>query len=737
MTARILASFTVALIFLLTMLGCSGGGPTGSPSAAQTVVTATPPPSTSSGGTVSVEPSTVWLGASQTQQFTATVNGVRNASVTWTVNCDTGHDCGTISATGLYTAPASFASNSITWVNATPSTPANFVSGGTVRLMAIDVMVTPNGPANVPPGGSREFTAEVFYDVHDAGVTWALSGKGCSGEACGTLSNVTGTSVVYHAPATAPNPPAVTLTATSVSDIHKSRPVMFTVSDTPSMLLGKYAFLINGWRRESGNDTIEAIAGHFESDGTGTVSGIWDANRGGPVARAQAITGSYNIQPNGRGTLEFRAGSSTWTYVIALDANGTSARLAESTIPSGQSNFRGSSGYLVKQDETAFALSSTQGDRVIALSGEADCCNLAALGRFTADPYGSLGNTAMDLSWDLHNGDVVFPNSVTLAGSFAAPDTGTGRGIVSMTLGPSTGSPVTYAFAYYIVSAETMLLVQTDTPGDSSGTPIPTLSGQVQKQNGAGGFANASLNALVVFHISYSSPLAWCGPFPANTIGQMAPNGSGLVTTTFDQDEAVGSAIANETVTGTYSVAANGRVTLNAGVYSIPFTFDRMDKTAHKAVAYLVDENRGFVMQEESFAGLRFGPGGGLGAFEPQSGVPFSPATLAGTYLISTGAPTTADAQNDVGWLTLAEDGSVTGTVYVNTGMGALPYEVTGTFEVASNGRGRMTLPWPSRTGDTLATGFMFWASSLTRMVAMTGMDGISDSFYLGRMETE
>ena len=686
---------------------------------------------------MSVAPSTVWLGASQTQQFTATVDGVPNAKVTWSVNCETGHDCGTISTTGFYTAPVSFTSNSITWINAIPSTPANFVSGARVTLMPIDVMVAPNGPRNVTPGGSREFTAEVYYDVHEAGVTWALSGAGCSGDACGTLSNVTGVSVAYQAPAAAPNPPAVTLTATSVTDIHKSRSLMFTVSDSPSMLLGKYAFLINGWRRESDKDTIEAITGHLEAAGTGKISGIWDANRGGPVTQAQAITGSYNIQPDGRGTLEIRAGSSTWTYVIALDANGTSARLAESTIPSSQLNFRGSSGYLIKQDATAFALSSTQGDRVIALSGEADCCNLAALGRFTAGSEGTLSNTAMDLSWDLHNGDVAFPNSVTLAGSFAAPDAQTGRGVVSLKLGPSSGSPVTYAFAYYIVSEEAMLLVQTDTPGNSSGVPMPTLSGQVQKQNGAGGFGNASLNAPVVFHISYSSPFAWCGPFPATTIGQMAPNGSGLVTTTFDQDEAVGTAIANTTVEGTYSVGANGRVTLNAGVYSIPLTFDRTEKSVHKAVAYLVDQNHGFVMQEESFAGLRFGPGGGLGAFEPQTGSPFSAPSLAGTYLISTHAPVTADAQNDVGWLRLAADGTVTGTVYVNTGMGALPYEVTGTFEVASNGRGRMTLPWPSRTGDTLSTEFTFWANSPTRMVAMTGMDGISDSFYLERLGSE
>jgi uncharacterized protein (DUF1800 family) len=57
---------------------------------------------------ISVSPSSVTVNLAQAQQFTATVSGTSNTAVTWTVNGTTGGSAsaGTISASGLYTAPA-------------------------------------------------------------------------------------------------------------------------------------------------------------------------------------------------------------------------------------------------------------------------------------------------------------------------------------------------------------------------------------------------------------------------------------------------------------------------------------------------------------------------------------------------------------------------------------------------------------------------------------------------------
>src|SRR6266581_24829 len=88
--------------------------------------------------------------------------------------------------------------------------------GGGSSNYPITVSVSPTS-ASVPISQTKQFTATVAYDSQYKGVTWALSGTGCSGSACGTLSanmSASGVAITYTAPATVPIPAAVTLTAT-------------------------------------------------------------------------------------------------------------------------------------------------------------------------------------------------------------------------------------------------------------------------------------------------------------------------------------------------------------------------------------------------------------------------------------------------------------------------------------------------------------------------------------------
>jgi hypothetical protein len=94
---------------------------------------------------------------------------------------------------------------------------------------AITVALTP-ASATVQTGQSQSFTAAVSNDTQNKGVTWALSGQGCSGSTCGAISGASGATVVYAAPAVAPTPPTVTLTATSVTDSTKSSTATITIS---------------------------------------------------------------------------------------------------------------------------------------------------------------------------------------------------------------------------------------------------------------------------------------------------------------------------------------------------------------------------------------------------------------------------------------------------------------------------------------------------------------------------
>ncbi len=92
------------------------------------------------------------------------------------------------------------------------------------------VTVSPTSASVAASTGTKNFTATVMNDYLSRGVTWALSGAGCSGATCGSLSNMTSSSVTYNAPAAVPNPATVTLTATSVNDTMKSATATITVT---------------------------------------------------------------------------------------------------------------------------------------------------------------------------------------------------------------------------------------------------------------------------------------------------------------------------------------------------------------------------------------------------------------------------------------------------------------------------------------------------------------------------
>ena len=80
--------------------------------------------------------------------------------------------------------------------------------------MAPPIVVSINpDTAHVVVTQSIQFEATV-HNTMDGTVTWSLSGTGCTGAACGTLSNAG----LYTAPASVPNPAVVTVKATSVAD---------------------------------------------------------------------------------------------------------------------------------------------------------------------------------------------------------------------------------------------------------------------------------------------------------------------------------------------------------------------------------------------------------------------------------------------------------------------------------------------------------------------------------------
>jgi YD repeat-containing protein len=166
---------------------------------------------------VAVSPGTALLYGGQTQPFAAAVTGSPNTAVTWAIS-PTG--VGSISSSGLYTAPATVSSQQTVTVTATSSADATKSASATVTLNPpISVSVAPS-TITLVPSQTAQFTA-TLTNTSNSAVTWTISPAGI-----GTVSS-TG---VYTAPATISSSQAVTITATSVVDTTKSGSAALTLS---------------------------------------------------------------------------------------------------------------------------------------------------------------------------------------------------------------------------------------------------------------------------------------------------------------------------------------------------------------------------------------------------------------------------------------------------------------------------------------------------------------------------
>ncbi len=134
------------------------------------------------------------------------------------------------------------------------------------------VTVSPTSASVAASTGTKNFTATVMNDYLSRGVTWALSGAGCSGATCGSLSNMTSSSVTYNAPAAVPNPATVTLTATSVNNTMKSSTatitvtagaaaVSVTITDTPPAGVTLLSFEVNVTGAMLNPGSVDLLAG--------------------------------------------------------------------------------------------------------------------------------------------------------------------------------------------------------------------------------------------------------------------------------------------------------------------------------------------------------------------------------------------------------------------------------------------------------------------------------------------
>jgi len=167
---------------------------------------------------VTVAPATATVPLRGSMPFTATVTGTSNTAITWSVNGVAGgsSSAGTISRTGLYTAPAKLPVPATVTVKATSVARPSAFAQATVTLVkppsqAVTVTVAPS-TASVSYGGTQTFTATVAGSANTA-VTWYVNGALGGSPAVGTIS----TNGIYTAPATPPSSSVNTVTIRAAS----------------------------------------------------------------------------------------------------------------------------------------------------------------------------------------------------------------------------------------------------------------------------------------------------------------------------------------------------------------------------------------------------------------------------------------------------------------------------------------------------------------------------------------
>lgn len=171
-----------------------------------------------------------------TLSFSASVSNTTNTAVQWSVNNVAGGDSqfGTISASGLYTAPGILPSPAAVTIQAASEADPTKTATATITIIS-DVSVTISPPtAPVELGAQQTFQAVVASAGNpNPGVVWSLSGAGCLSSGCGSVSS----NGVFTAPSIVPVPPSETVTATSVADPSRKATATITVTSNFSFTL--------------------------------------------------------------------------------------------------------------------------------------------------------------------------------------------------------------------------------------------------------------------------------------------------------------------------------------------------------------------------------------------------------------------------------------------------------------------------------------------------------------------
>lgn len=362
------------------------------------------------------------------------------------------------------------------------------------------IAVTVSAPsATLKIGESQTYTATVTGTSNTA-VNWSVSGAGCTGAACGSIT----TAGVYTAPQIVPQPPAVTITAAAQADTSKTGSAGLTLgSDVALAVWPQVArVVLNGERQ-----FLRMLTGSSNAAVTWSVSG----------ACAGAACGTVT---NGR-----------YVAPASLPSNAVVTVTATSVVDPGKS--AQATVTLLTTPNGVLNGTYAWGNRGISLGTEG-----ASAGMFIADGNGRLLSGVVDRSLPVAAGGKLV--NMPLAGSY--------------TVGNDHQGTLTLAF----LGGSNEWRLAANANGDKAFIQAyfnpDVLSSTVLYKTDPTQFTNAGINGTYVFLLDGAN---LAGARVA-TIGRFTANGAGNITSgSLETNE--GGAISSTLFTGGYSVSSNGR----------------------------------------------------------------------------------------------------------------------------------------------------------------------------------
>jgi parallel beta-helix repeat protein len=434
--------------------------------AATTTVTLNPPVN------VTVTPATVTLTQSQPQSFSATVTNTGNTAVTWSLS----PLVGSITAAGLYTAPASIASPQTVTVKATSVADPTKSATATVTLNPpVNVTVAP-ASVTLTQSQTQSFSATVTNTGNTA-VTWSLSPL---------VGSITATGL-YTAPASITSSQTVTVKATSVVDPTKSATASVTLNPPMNVTVSPVSVILTQSQSQSFSATVT---------NTSNTAVTWSLS---PVAGSITAAGVYTAPAS-------ITSSQTVTVKATSVADATKSATVAVTLnpPVGVTVAPASVTLTQSQTQTFSATVTNAGSTAVTWSISPVVGSITAAGLYSApasitssqtvtvkatsvaDPTKSASAT-VTLNPPVPVNVTVNPASVTLTQSqtqtFSATVTNTGNTAVTWSLSPVVGS-ITAAGLYTapasITSSQTVTVKATSVADPTkSATATVTLTPRV------------------------------------------------------------------------------------------------------------------------------------------------------------------------------------------------------------------------------------------------------------------